>query len=83
MFGSWQRDLKPIALPWQQHIGYHFASYLMYITGAKFEWHHSNVFRNERSFKKETSILTYFSGPFKLLHRVKIVKRGKLGKNGE
>ena len=46
MFGSQQRDLKPIVLPWQQHIGYHFASYLMYITGAKFESHRSNVSRD-------------------------------------
>ena len=91
--GSWQRDLKPIVLPLQQHIKYHFASYLMYITGAKFEWHHSNVSRDSwfcdyysylnhlwchqfnfsaktwisqkwKVFQKETSILTYFQGPF-------------------
>ena len=46
MFGSWQRDLKPIVLPWQQHIRYHFASHPMYITGAKFEWQNLNASRN-------------------------------------
>ena len=34
-----QREL----LPWQHHNRYHFASYLTYITGAKFEWHPSNI----------------------------------------
>ena len=30
-------------LPWQQYSRYHFVSFVMYITGAKFEDHCSNI----------------------------------------
>ena len=33
-------------LQWQHHNWYRFASYLTYITGAKFKWHHSNIPRD-------------------------------------
>ena len=29
-------------LPWQHLNGHHFVPYLMYITGAKFEYHYSS-----------------------------------------
>ena len=31
-------------LPWQQYSKCHFVSFVMYITGAKFEDHCSNIF---------------------------------------
>ena len=38
-----KQGLERRLLPWQHHRGYHFVSYLMYITGAKFEWHQWNI----------------------------------------
>ena len=33
-------------LPWQQHRRCHFVSFVMYISGAKFEEHCSNISRD-------------------------------------
>ena len=30
-------------LPWKYHNRYHFVSYVMHISGVKFEEHHSNI----------------------------------------
>ena len=38
------KGLETRVLPWQHLNGCHFVPYLIYITGAKFEYHHSNVF---------------------------------------
>ena len=35
--------LEPRVLPWQQHSRCHFVSFVVYITGAKFEDHCSNI----------------------------------------
>ena len=34
---------EPRVLPWQQYSRCHFVSYVMYISGAKFEDHSSNI----------------------------------------
>ena len=38
-----ERDWSPRVLPWQQYSKCHFVSFVMYITGAKFEDHCSNI----------------------------------------
>ena len=35
--------LEPNVLPWQQHSRHHSFSFVMYISGAKFEKHCSNI----------------------------------------
>ena len=42
IFGFSQR-LEPRLLPWQQHSRCHCVSFVMYISGAKFEEHYSNI----------------------------------------
>ena len=37
------KRLEPRVLPWQQYSRCHFVSFVMYITGAKFEDHCSNI----------------------------------------
>ena len=39
-----RKTLEPRVLPWQQYSGRHFVSFVMCITGAKFEDHCSNIF---------------------------------------
>ena len=41
-----QKRLEPKVLPWQQHGGCHSVSFLMYISGAKFEEHCSYISRD-------------------------------------
>ena len=43
IFGFDRKRLEPRVLPWQQHSRCHFVSFVMYITGAKFEDHYSNI----------------------------------------
>ena len=43
-------DPKAKLLPWQWHCRCHFVSYQRYITGAKFEKHHYNIFRDILDF---------------------------------
>ena len=38
--------LEPRVLPWQQYSRCHFVFYVMYISGAKFEDHSSNISRD-------------------------------------
>ena len=38
-----RKRLEPRVLPWQQYSRCHFVSFVMYITGAKFEDHCSNI----------------------------------------
>ena len=38
-----RKRLEPRVLPWQQYSRCHFFSYVMYISGAKFEDHCSNI----------------------------------------
>ena len=38
-----QKELEPRVLPWKQHIRYHLLSFVMYISGAKFEEHCSDI----------------------------------------
>ena len=38
-----RKRLEPRVLPWQQYSRCHFVSLVMYITGAKFEDHCSNI----------------------------------------
>ena len=38
-----RKRLEPRVLPWQQYSRCHFVSYVMYISGAKFEDHCSNI----------------------------------------
>ena len=38
-----RRRPKPRVLPWQQHSRCHFVSFVMYISGAKFEELRSNI----------------------------------------
>ena len=38
-----RKRLEPKVLPWQQYSGCHFVSFAMYISGAKFEDHCSNI----------------------------------------
>ena len=38
-----RKRLEPRVLPWQQYSSSHFVSSVMYITGAKFEDHCSNI----------------------------------------
>ena len=38
-----RKRLAPRVLPWQQYSMCHFVSFVMYITGAKFEDHCSNI----------------------------------------
>ena len=42
-FGFQRERLEPSVLPWQQHSRCHFVSFVMYISGAKFEGHCSNI----------------------------------------
>ena len=39
----YRKRLEPRVLPWQQHSKCHFVSFVMYISGAKFEEHCSNI----------------------------------------
>ena len=39
-----RKRLEPRMLPWQQYSRCHFLSFVMYISGAKFEDHCSNIF---------------------------------------
>ena len=43
-----RKRLEPEVLQWQQHTGSHSVSFLMYISGAKFEEHCSNISRDIR-----------------------------------
>ena len=38
-----RKRLEPRVLPWQQYSRCHFVSFVMYITGAKFEDHCPNI----------------------------------------
>ena len=38
-----RKRLEPRVLPWQQYSRCHFVSFVMYISGAKFEDHCSNI----------------------------------------
>ena len=38
-----RKRLEPRVLPWQQYSRCHFVSFVMYITGVKFEDHCSNI----------------------------------------
>ena len=38
-----RKRLEPRVLPWQQYSRCHFVAFVMYITGAKFEDHCSNI----------------------------------------
>ena len=38
-----RKRLEPRVLPWQQYSRYNFVSFLMYISGAKFEEHYFNI----------------------------------------
>ena len=38
-----RKGLEPRVLPWQQHNRCHYVSFVMYISGAKFEEHCSNI----------------------------------------
>ena len=38
-----KKRLEPRVLPWQQHSRCHSVSFVMYISGAKFEERYSNV----------------------------------------
>ena len=38
-----RKRLEPRVLPWQQHSRCQFVSFVMYISGAKFEEHFSNI----------------------------------------
>ena len=38
-----RKILEPRVLPWQPYSRCHFVSYVMYISGAKFEDHYSNI----------------------------------------
>ena len=41
-----RKRLKARVLPWQRHNGCYFVSFVMYISGAKFEEHRSNISRD-------------------------------------
>ena len=43
MFDFSQTETEPRVLPWQQHSRCHSVSFVMYISGAKFEEHCSNI----------------------------------------
>ena len=43
IFGFSQKALEPRVLPWQQHSRCHSVSFVMYISGANFEEHCSNI----------------------------------------
>ena len=43
VFGFSEKELKPRVLPWQQSSRRHSVSFVMYITGAKFEDHYFNI----------------------------------------
>ena len=45
IFGFHRKRLEPRVLPWQQHSRCHSVSVMMYIAGAKFEEHGSNIAR--------------------------------------
>ena len=66
---------RPRVLPWQYHGRYHFASFLTFVTGAKFEWHHSNISRDIINFLPEP-LMTSFPG-MKFCN-FEIIVRGKL-----
>ena len=38
-----RKRLEPRVLPWQQHNRCHSVSFAMYVSGAKFEEHRSNI----------------------------------------
>ena len=38
-----RKRLEPRVLPWQHHSKWHFVSFVMYFSGAKFEEHSSNI----------------------------------------
>ena len=38
-----RKRLEPIVLPWQQYSGCNFVSFVIYISGVKFEDHCSNI----------------------------------------
>ena len=46
-------------LPWQQHSKCHYVSFVMYISGAKFEEHCSNIFV---SFPQKRNGIVFSSG---------------------
>ena len=52
-----RKRLEPRVLPWQQYTRCHFVSFVIYITGAKFEDHCSNI-----SGDIHNSVLYRFSG---------------------
>ena len=39
----YRKGLEPRVLPWQQYNRCHFVAFVMYITGAKFDDHCSNI----------------------------------------
>ena len=41
-----RKRLEPRVLSWQHHDGCYFVSFVMYISGAKFEEHLRNIFRD-------------------------------------
>ena len=43
LFGFSQKRLEPEVSPWQQHRRCHSVSFVMYISGAKFEEHCSDI----------------------------------------
>ena len=50
-----RKRLEPRVLPWQQYSRCHFVSFVMYISGVKFEYHYS---RNARGHDRVKSCLT-------------------------
>ena len=42
----YRKRLEPRMLPWQQHSRCHSVSFVMYVSGAKFEEHCSNISRD-------------------------------------
>ena len=41
-----RKRLEPRELPWQGHHRFHFVSFVMYISGAKFEHYRPNISRD-------------------------------------
>ena len=39
----YRKRLEPTVLPWKQHSRCHFVSFVMYVSGVKFEEHCSNI----------------------------------------
>ena len=79
-----KKDPKVKLLPWQQHSRRQFVSYMRYITGAKFEQHHSNISRDNLDFViylcTETScdVISFLTKTWTYLEWGKIFQKPKL-----